>query len=495
MKKSLWIFAVVIFTGALVFPLTLKAVDSEKEEIEVKETVLFGDAGEAEGIWMEMGTHWDSRLLWETRYQPGKTEEAKSRFTFFPDQVLWKKESAAVVNLERSMNYGTAQVINGNNGAKEEQKYDILSEPVAPLLQAAAERTAPGETHTETLTVKDYLEYYPAYIKVFHEERDVYLAGAWTDRLEEIFDLRVSEDARAQVTVSKNDREAVTGFEVRISDYGIIGTFDFGEEGCFYSFYREYREDGEALKDGTPCCIYYLPYLENPYKKRGYTIDVDGIRSVCSLPEGVIPVELVLDEEGDCLYLAAKDGSRYELFVYEIRGQELVERQRLSVPETEDMDREDEGFPRYRQMRVQEDGILLTWEGNHFVFLAEREGEYRVWCVGSFPVAVKDEKAKDEDTYDRLAEVSVFADENAFAFDGERLALAAVDRWRDMSTRLQVFRDGELVYSGFYEYSGELDKVFGTWEGDCIQVWGEASWGARQHSSVTQKPLRLYFSQ
>ena len=213
MKKSLWIFLFILLAGGIAFPLTLTAVDREKERVRVKETVLFGDPGEAEGLRAVLGTHWDSRLLWETVYEPGKTEEAESSFSFHGDQVLWKEEPAARVNLEWRISYGTARAVNGNNGKTVESEINLASEETGPLLQAVADRTKPGEEHTEILAVRDYFETYPAMMSVFDEERNLYSPGFWSDRLARIFDLRVPEDDLKKVTVWKNAQGAVTSFQ------------------------------------------------------------------------------------------------------------------------------------------------------------------------------------------------------------------------------------------------------------------------------------------
>lgn len=507
MKRSLWVFGIVMLAGAISFPLTLWAVDREKGKITVRETVLFGDPAQAAGLRVEMGTHWDSRLLWETGYEPGKTEEAGSRFSFSASQVRWKQKRRSYVYVEIPTSRGTVMTANGNSGKTVEREVDISQDPMAPLLTAVADRTAPGEERTEVLAVRDCLTHYPSMLIVANGEIGkrgfLYEIGwGWQDGLE-IFDLRVLNDDLAEVTIRKNDQGAVIGYQYTIrGGYYLTGTSAFGSDGCFYGFRRENGENYSIVRDGADSYLYFLSYMGGE-KKIGSGVqglDTEGIVKVCTLPAGVVPVELVLDEKEEYLYLAARNESRYYFFVYGVDGRSLTLLQQIPILEREELPAGAESFWHdCRQMQVQEDGILITWGGNLFVFLAKNmsaegnEGnQYRVWCSGIFPPGEINGQSENENSWKRLAELSAFADENTFAFDGERLALAAVDRWRNLSTRLLIYRDGRMVYSGFYEYSGELDKAFGTWEGDSIQAQGAVS-GTSRRSGMAQKPLRVFF--
>lgn len=494
MKKGLWIYAVLILAGVSIFPLVCGAVNSEKEKIEVTETVLFGDAQAAEGILLEIGTHWDERLMWTTMYQPGRAEEAASSFTFSPEAAVWRKKSTAYAEINIYSGYGTANGYDGNTGREQELEIEIDSELYALVLQGVADRTAPGEEHTEIVALSDYYEYYPLSFHAVSEERKVFFANSWSDYLAEYFGLRVPEDDLREVTIKKNAAGAVTGFQYNVysGGYYLTNISAFGGSGCFYTFYRESMDEHAELYEGETYYIYYLPYMEN---EKSYsdelTVDLERIERVYRLPEGVLPVELVLDKEEGLLYLTAKDQMQYYLFVYEAAGGLLMERQRLPVLAAE-LSREGEAaFPYYRQMTVQEDGILITWEGNRFVFLAEEDGNYRVWCTDIFPGAL--ESGRVNSAYGLLEEESAFPLENSFAFDGRRLALAAFDRWGDLSTRLLVYTEGRLAYSGLFEYSGELDRTLGLPESESIQAQGAAN-GRLRKNGAEQNPLKVTMS-
>lgn len=493
MKKSLWISVILMIAGLAALPAVCGKINDGKEKIEVTETVLFGDVREAEGIRLEIGTHWNDRLLWTTWYQPGRTAEAETVFSFSPEGVFWKEQPTAYARFRSYSEYAVGMAYDGNTGRRIEQEVNIASLPMERMLQAVADKTPPGEQHTEIVAAADYYEYYPFTFDAVNEEKTLYLTGFCSDDLIELFALRVPEDALYEVTIEKNADGAVVALRQKVHSGGYCpqDVFAFGSEGFFYTFSRRSNEKYREIYDGQTCYICYLPYMENPkpYNRFSYTIDTERIERVCALPEGLSPVELALNEEEKNLYLTARDEGRYYLLVYEAEGGRLSLRQQLPVMETEISDIGETAVTDFVQMRVQEDGILMTWEENRFVFLAETAGTYRVWCSGVFPAAEESGEEKSA-YYSPLVEESAFPRENSFAFDGEKLALAAFDKWSDLSTRLLVYRDGELVYSGFYEYSGELDRRFGTVASESVQAQGAKN-GRSRLSGMVLNPLRV----
>lgn len=492
MKRSLWLSVILILAGVVVFSLACRAVNREKESIKVTETTLFGDVQATEGIQLEIDTHWDSRLLWTTKYEPGRTEEAESSFRFSGEEVQWKGENTAYVEINVYSGYGTAMGYDGSTGKELETEVDITTEPIALVLQAVADKTAPGEKHTEIVALRDYYEYYPALFESVNVDKKIHGYGFWSDELSEYFGLSVPEDDLYQVTIEKNTAGAVVGFQYNGygGGYYLTNCSTFGSSGCYYAFYRENEGKHTAEYGEQRCYIYYLPYQtkEQPYSA-GLSLNMEGIEKACMLPEGVIPVELALDGEESRLYVAAKDETQFYLFVYETEEGRLSECQQLPVLEGEKSQEGETVFPYYRKMTVQEDGILMTWEENCFAFLTEEDGSYRVWCIDSFPAA----EEGGEDSYvsaSFLENESPFPNENTFAFDGERLAIAAFAKWEDLSTRLLVYREGELAYSGFFEYSGEIDKAFGLSGRNSIQAQG-ASYGSSRAFGMTLNPLKV----
>lgn len=540
MKKSLFIFILAAAAGLCSILFAAWTVDSEKEKITVVETVVEGDAAAAEGILVEIGTHWEGQLLWSTRYRPGSVQAAESSFDFSSQPVRWndsnprawsssfagsgeagrwRNRSTAYVDLDVvSIHFGTVHV--ASESAATEPGAHIISDdmPYARLLQAAEDQTAAGETRTVTLRLRDYYDYYPLEFSVVGEDGHVYSEASWRQFATEYFKLLVPEDEMLQVTIRKGQEKGVLDLDCHSMGGGYfpIVTSALGDEGYYFSFYLEGADaDFEEIEEiqeklGGQYALYWQPAAKPPKKSSGKVqIDPEQMEKAALLPDGAIPLTMRLDREGEMLYLLAMQKERYILLVYTAHKGELILQQQLTIPDTvfavgagavaEEADpaagevgpaaeeagsaagevdpatgeavlaaadeadpstaaaeAEGNGHVYFREMTVQEDGILLTWQDSRFVFIARQGEEYRLWCVGVFPVD------KSSLTYEHaFSYESVFPYEHAFAFDGTRLALAAFESWDSLDSRLLVYREGQLVYSGYYQYSGELDAALG----------------------------------
>lgn len=514
MKKNLCIFILAAAAGLCSIPLAVWTVDSGKENITVTETVLEGSVEEAEGISVEIGTHWEGKLLWNTEYQPGHVQDAASEFDFSSQGTKWsysnlrawsssftysgevgdwRDRSTAYVKLDVvSTDFGTAQAY---NAAGYRTYFDVMIEdlPWSRLLQAAKDQTAAGETRTVTLRIRDYYDYYPLEFSV----NDVSGFDSLGEYAKEFFKFPIPEDERLQVTIRKNQDGEVLELDCHSigERYFPVTTSVYGDTGYYFSFYLQGNNKNlEEIqrKFGEQYAVYWLPLAGEGSKTP--VVDMEQMKSAAQLPEGAIPVTMRLDRERHILYLLALQKERYILLTYLVDGENLTLLQQLTVFDTvlAAADSATEGTAdhlHFRKMTVQEDGILLTWQDNRFAFIARDGEEYRFWCTDVFPAAAKEEDLKvwlSAGGY--LASESAFPYEHAFAFDGTRLALAAFENWVSLDSRLLVYREGQLVYSGYYQYSGELDAALGI--NDKIIPWGDSFSGRRRDAAVL-KPLHV----
>ena len=226
MKKSLCIFIFAAAAGLCTILFAIWAVDSEKGNITVTETVVEGDVAAAEGISVEIGTHWEGQLLWNTEYQPGHVEEAASSFDFSGQKTRWdysnprawnsnftysgevgnwRDRTTAYVDLAVvSTDFGTAQGINAATGSR--TYYDVVTEdmPWSRLLQAAKDQTAAGENRTVTLRVRDYYDCYPLEFSVFDATGMWHNWDHWGEIATDFFKFRIPEDEQFQITIRKD---------------------------------------------------------------------------------------------------------------------------------------------------------------------------------------------------------------------------------------------------------------------------------------------------
>lgn len=485
MKKSLFIFILTVAAGLCSVLYVFHVVDGEKENIIVTETVLAGDAAAAEGIFVEIGTHWKGQLLWNTVYQPGHVQEAVSGFDFSGQGTVWNDRrpwgwGGQTENVSLSTapsHFGTAYANSGNSGVA------IENMPWNKVLQAAADQTAAGETRTVTLRVRDYYDYYPLEMyAVFQGNRGYFPVYSQDERFTtEFFGLLIPEDEEFLVTVRKDWDGEILALECSSAGKGYypVTTAVLGEKGYWFSFYLQGDRDSEELPGefGGKCAVYWLPSTEKA------KADYEQMKAAVQLPEGVSPVAMELDGEEKFLYLLALRKGQYILLTYSIDEGDLTLLQQLSVLDAAsdfdvDIKRDDAGCAaHFRKMTVQEDGILLAWENGRFVFISRDGEECRLWCTGIFP-------ADGETVY-------AFPYEHAFSFDGTRLAIAAFEGWDSLDSRLLVYREGQLVYSGYYQHSGELDRALGMDMTDRVIPWGDTNGGRRYGVDVRPSPVRV----
>lgn len=517
MKKDLCIFILAAAAGLCAIPIAVWTVDSGKGNIMVTETVLEGSVEEAEGISVEVGTHWEGKLLWNTEYQPGHVQDAASKFDFSSQGTKWsysnweawssnftysgevgdwRDRSTAYVKLGVvSTDFGTARAY---NAAGNRTYFDVMIEdlPWSRLLKAAKEQTPAGETRTVTLRIRDYYDYYPLEFSV----NNVSGFDSLDEYAKEFFKFPIPEDERLQIMICKDQAGEVLELNCHGTGEGYfpVTTSVYGDTGYYFSFYLQGKDKNfEEIqrKFGGQYAVYWLPLAGEGSKTP--IVDMEQMKSAAQLPEGAIPVTMQLDRERQILYLLALQKEQYIMLTYSVDEGNLTLLQQLTVIDNAPAAADSaiggaEDHLHFRKMTVQEDGILLTWQDNRFAFIAREGEEYRFWCTGVFPAAAKEQEEEALKAWlsagGYLASESAFPYEHAFAFDGTRLALAAFENWASLDSRLLVYREGQLVYSGYYQYSGELDQALGTY--DKIIPWGDSFSGRRRDATVL-KPLHV----
>lgn len=438
MKKGLVIAALCFVAMIVALPLACIEVDAEKESMKVTEEVISGNPKAAEGVKLSLATHWKGHMLWNTEYTVG-SGEIINEFEFVSNDVSWGQKSTEKINIDYVANIGS---VNVTGGSDRQPEVDLEGMWLSKITMAVAERTAPGTTHTETVCLADYYEYYPLSLHVSSNVRRIYYYNdCKEDGFTELFHIGTSEEDIFDISITKDVEGIVRGFEIKRAD-GALGltTEDaeaFGEKGCYYTYACTDWNTGEYIERGENRGIFYMPYEKDDNRT---TISADRAKKVCELENGIIPVNMFLDEEKGMLYLLTRDGEKYEMYVYKLNGY---------VPELADslVVLEDDGRSSIAGISVEDGGVFIKSGDNRFAFITEENGEYSIWCDNVFP--------KIEDNWD-----VAFPEEHALLFDGERLVLAALKNWYGTDIQLAVYsREGQEYY-GIYHHSSSVDDMF-----------------------------------
>lgn len=438
----------------ILLPLAGIVVNKGKEQIIITEEVLAGNPSAAAGVTLRTASHWDNHLFWDTEYTIGSGEEAKSDFTFSSEAVKWSRRERkdAYVYTMAGAGFGSAMTYTGMALHPEEF-------PFPEIIRAAAERTAPGETHTETVRIGDYAANYSLDFGI--EGSSVEYEGDNNENvafLTKFFHISTAED-RMKLTTEKDREGNLIGINSQLigGEITLTGASAFGETGCYYAYNCEEIATGEIADRGQNSGIFYLPFRQ----EEGWIgVDVTQVRKVCDLPAGELPEEMLLGEENGCLYLVSRGEDGHWLHVYTLEGESPKPIQELEIRPGE-LPKGESGagvfhagngkslFPEIRQITEEDGGLMITWSDNGFAFVTKQEEQYRLWCGGTFPDILGQEE-------EYITE-KPFPEEYGCIFDGKRLVLAAFEAWESLNTIVTVYDETGEIYCGRYSHSGNED--------------------------------------
>lgn len=464
MKKGAWAALLIMALSLAALPPAWKKVSSGSEEIVITQEVLSGDPSAAGGITLETATHWDGHLLWETAYTIGSGEQAKSDFTFSSEEVRWNRLERKNAYVYSTAGYGSAATYSGTAVNPEDF-------PFPEITQAAADRTKPGETHTETVRTGDYVDLYPLDFGI--DGSSVEYGGDYNENvryLTELFHISTGEDYM-EITTEKNGEGTLIAVSSQMvsdeeaSRFAIAGASAFGEAGFYYAYECENSVDGRVADRGQNSGIFYQPFGQ---EDGWLSVDVTEMRKVCGIPERTIPEAMLLDGENGRLYLEVRGEEAYRLCIYRLDGDIPVLTQDIPIRRNDILTEgaaagekimwneniEDySARPVLRQIQKEGDNLLITWSDNGFAFVVregQEEGGYNLWCNGTFPDYLEQDR--------KVVGEKPFPGENGCVFDGERLVLAAFEDWMSVNALVAVYREEGEIYCGLYRHSGAADE-------------------------------------
>ncbi len=154
MKKSIFIFALLLLISAGSIIAVHALIYPEKDNIALKETVLYGDKSAAYGLYAKTELDSDNHLFWTTECDIGAANDVVTDFTFShkAQQHFYESESTAI-SLYTSSNFGYQGGVETENIKNE-------------AIKAVIANTAAGKTHTEQIRLKDYYDFFPLNISI-----------------------------------------------------------------------------------------------------------------------------------------------------------------------------------------------------------------------------------------------------------------------------------------------------------------------------------------
>lgn len=427
MKKSFCVAAVLLVLGAAFFVTAVHSVNGQSKNVVITENTLYGDPETAAGLKFRVTSQWQDYLVWDTVYNvgSGKTE---SDFSFYPYEKNWQEPVSANVELWMPLHWGMARTSGPSS------RFDPEGSFLPEVIKAVMERTASGESRTETVRLSDYYEYFPLRFSVYRSDLDIHYYDDDIKFYADFFHVPVPDWLTLEIVLEKDGTGDVITLECN-SEHSVdfFGASAFGQEGCYFAYYLEDESGNGAVETGADYGIYYIPYLMEEYRN---SIDPEQTRMLCGLTSGLTPVDMDLNEDLGELYLVTMEEQDYYLNVYQIEREKLMQKQKIFVRSVSGEPGE-EGNPYWVQMSVHDEGVLMVWRDGIFAFAAHGEEGMELWCLEQHP-----------------GSEIIFPYEHVWAFDGQRLAVASLADWESINVELAVFQDGELAWYGVCGHSG-----------------------------------------
>lgn len=429
MKRAVCVAIFFLMLGPAAFIAAGLLADSQCEGIVITESTIYGDPETASGLSFRVTAQWQDYLVWDTTYCVG-SGDTESEFSFYPYKKDWQEPISANFELWMPLQWGMVRT----NGPS--LSFDPEGSYLPEVVRAVMERTAPGESHTETVRLRDYYEYYPLRFSLDRNDLNVRYNDDERKFYADFFHVPVPEWMTLQITLEKNDAGDVAALDCGSECYVEFSqVFVFGQDGCFFVYYPDDGTGSGVAQTGADPGIYYVPYLMGTYSN---SIDPEQTHMLYELPPGLIPVDMELNEARGELYLATKEGQDYYLNVYQTDQKSSVQKQKLFVRSVSGETGE-EGNPFWVRMSVRDEGVLMTWRDGSFAFAASGEEGMELWCLSQHPGSAVN-----------------FPSEHDWAFDGDRLALISLTDWTGLDVELAVFQSGELSWYGICSHSGDI---------------------------------------
>lgn len=459
-----------------------RAIYSTGDQVEITETVLYGDPSWAEGTTLTghygWSNYYDGFLYWDTTYTVGELDNTQTEFEFTTsDRWVHRYDSQASFYADAFCSVGFST----SGSIDLEFEYFYGYEPF--VRELAAELDA-GESRSVTVNLNDYYEYYPfrynistatasvssdelPYMKSDDPNDPWYLAyEALLSHLDDFFRVPLAENSRTTITLTRDERGNLVEFDAQMADG--IRTPEFlsasGENAIYITFATAYCPgyfDYSQVPGGLG--VYRLPYEEEDIivgsEDQGIqasfpAIHTDQLENIHSLPNDTAILHLEASADQSQIFLLTQEEGNLTLTVLDAGTGEL--QQRLALFPL-DLERDI-----LRSVQVYEDFLFCVLENGRFAMIARQEdGSWQVGLVSALP------EAEQVGRITGLYECTDLTWQNwlflnnieytAFFWDGETLTMAfPIIRWSpqgETDVLLTVYDSAGLRYLGRYQTS------------------------------------------
>lgn len=431
MKKSLIIGGLLVILAAAGLGYGMVCAADQADMVTLTEEVLIGDKDAGEDLMVQINSHWDEKMLWETYLDIGAENKVDTDFSLHMNGIQYETITQSEAYMEYSLHFGysSSGELLGSEGP------DDL--PYKKAFADVATRAEAGETYTEIIHLADYYDYF-MYELSFHSENYGHRYGTrslYGTEIDETLAMRIPEELQFEVTVVKNQDGSVNtvrGSAVGDEAYTVSGGTVM-ESGCYIYIYARNTQGFVPGLSDNGYGVYWMPFRRNEYD--GIEVEYERFQKVYDVEEKIYAIRgnaaedelfLLLDRDGELVLqrISVGDFNLIQEFTLGISGQDME----------------------CRDVEVTEQGILILFSDGQIYYAEKEESGYRIRV------------SHDLSEYDFYQKNSWC--EYAFVYENGRLGVV----WKDgekysLSNSMYVFllEGEELTFLAHYKNS--LDQV------------------------------------
>lgn len=345
MKKATILMALVLLLSVCGVGVLAADVFEAHDQVVLTEKTVYGDRSKADGLTVQINSHYRSRLQWSTSLQIDDEAECKTDYSF----------SAKQRRTTRPVEYDG---LNMNNYVMESLNFraDEPQEGLWVEYKKLLDETQPGQEGEIDVRLKDHMSHYPIGINLDFPNATL-STDTLTDRerldelealhgsevyaiqrLRDYFKIPILDDEYLSIHVRKREDGTQGGWGGGTSQYGdrydMSDYSALSDTACYFTI-ETLTNDGKTIDTSEipgGYGIYRLPYHMEYDKQRKEDvgiIDADGLEMVYPLTPGIDIAYLSLNTAQTCLYLHTVEDGTYFITVIDLSSMEQMQKLEL----------------------------------------------------------------------------------------------------------------------------------------------------------------------
>lgn len=289
MRKPLAAFCLVFALLAGFFGYTVVEALDAQDAVSFTVEQQLGDPAAAQGVQLNLSTALGWDMVWDTTLTLGDSLRCHTDFRYDPGNISWYSEQTVTPTL----------TVPGSSNSVYLQGDELSRNPAAlayqSVIQDVASRAPAGEgTHSETVNLKQYLDYYPVFLTnvPIPEPYD----GSWeTWDLTQALHLPVGQTDTIMVDVEKDQDGAIISVSLLALQGPSPVNYAILCNNRYYVLFAPEDMEGSLIPEASPAGLYSLP------ASSGETLAAQNV-TLCYQSQGM-PSSLTLVDGGTHLLL------------------------------------------------------------------------------------------------------------------------------------------------------------------------------------------------